>query len=132
MPRFQPFEQPADNLDMSTCTCGARLPEEAEWCPICLRTVIDRDALLGELHDTFGKTAWTAPEALTRQSAPAVYSRWRSGPRSFGLRVKLAITLVSLGITAFGVRYFGFFFTAPVIITTALLMYSVWMRERVR
>jgi len=132
MPRFQPFEQPADDLDMETCTCGARLPERAEWCPVCLKVPVDRDALLDELHETFRKTSWTAPGTLTGPSLPPVYSRWRAGPRSFGLRVKLAVTFVGVGITVFGVMFYGYFFAAPLIISTALLMYALWMRERVR
>ena len=132
MPCFQPFELPADDLGMDTCTCGAHLTEDAEWCPVCLKVPIDRDALLDELHETFRNTTWTAPPALTAPAPPSVYSRWRSGPRSFGLRVKLAITIVSVGITALGVISFGYFFVAPVIVSTALLMYSTWMRERIR
>jgi hypothetical protein len=132
MPRFQLFEQHADDLDMETCSCGARLPENAAWCPVCLKVPVDRSALLDELHETFRKTSWIAPETLTAPSPPPVYSRWRAGPRSFGLRVKLAITFVTLGITVLGVISFGYFFSAPVIISATLLMYSVWVRERVR
>ena len=132
MPCFQPFEQPADDLDMETCNCGARLPENAAWCPVCLKVPVDRNALLDELHETFHKTTWTTPPALTAPAPPPVYSRWRSGPRSFGLRVKLAITIVSIGITALGVIFFGYFFVAPMIVSTALLMYSTWFRERIR
>ena len=117
---------------MDTCTCGARLSEDAAWCPVCLKVPVDRDALLDELHETFRKTTWSASPALTAPAPPSVYSRWRSGPRSFGLRVKLTITIVSVGITALGVISFGYFFVAPVIVSTALLMYSTWMRERVR
>jgi hypothetical protein len=117
---------------MSTCSCGARLPDAAGWCPVCLKTVVDSDDLLGELHDTFRKTTWSPPEALIAPSPPPVHSRWRAGPRSFGLRVKLALTVVTVGITAFGVKYFGFFFVAPLMIVTALLMRSTWTRERVR
>ena len=131
MPRFQPFEQPADDLVMEACTCGARLPENAAWCPVCLKVPVDRDALLDELHDTFRKTTWAAPERLTVPTPPSVYSRWRSGPRSFGLRVKLAITFVSVGVTALAIVSFGYFFVAPVIISTVLLMYATWTRERI-
>jgi len=132
MPRFQPFEQPADDLDMGNCTCGARMPENAVWCPVCLKVPVDKDALLDELNDTFRKTSWTAPDTLTAPSLPPVYSRWRAGPRSFGLRVKLSVTLVSVAITVFGVMFYGYFFMAPVIVSAALLMYYFWMRERVR
>src|SRR5437588_10427660 len=117
---------------MRTCSCGARVPDGAGWCPICLKTLVDTDDLLGELHETFQKTTWSPPQALVAPSPPAVHSRWRAGPRSFGLRVKLALTFVSVGITALGVKMFGFFFVAPLIVVTALLMYSTWMRERVR
>jgi len=132
MPRFQPFEQPADDLVMETCTCGARLDEGAPWCPICLKVPVDRAALLEELNETFRKTTWTAPSALIAAAPPPVYSRWRSGPRSFGLRVKLAITFFTVGITAIAVVSFGYFFVAPVIISTTLLMYATWTRERIR
>ena len=117
---------------METCSCGARLPENAPWCPICFKAPVDGDDLLDELHDTFRKTTWSPSEALTAPSAPPVHSRWQSGPRSFGLRVKLAISFVSIGITALGAMSFGFFFVAPWIIATVLLMYATWMRERVR
>ena len=117
---------------MSTCSCGARIPEEAGWCPVCLKTPVDQAALLDELNDTFLKTTWSAPAALLAPNAPPVHSRWRAGPRSFGLRVKLALTAISIGISALGVRMFGLFFVAPWIIVTALLMYSTWTRERVR
>jgi hypothetical protein len=46
--------------------------------------------------------------------------------------VKLALTVVTVGITVFGVKLFGFFFVSPWIIATALIMYSTWTRERVR
>ena len=117
---------------MSPCSCGARIPEEARWCPVCLKIPVDRNDLLGELHDTFQKTTWAPPEALLAPSPPPVHSRWRAGPRSFGLGVKLALTVATVGITALGVRYFGFFLEAPLIIVTALLMRSTWTRERVR
>jgi hypothetical protein len=117
---------------MSTCSCGARIHEGADWCPVCLKTVVDSGDLLVELHETFRKTTWAPPEALIAPSPLPVHSRWRAGPRSFGLRVKLALTVVSVGTTAFGVRYFGFSFVAPLIIVTALLMRSTWTRERIR
>jgi hypothetical protein len=117
---------------METCSCGARVPAGAGWCPVCLKRPVDPEQLLDELHDTFRKTTWSAPAALLAPNPPPVHSRWRAGPRSFGLRVKLALTFASVGITALGVRMFGFFFVAPWIIVTALLMYSTWMRERVR
>jgi hypothetical protein len=132
MPRFQPFEQPADDLDMEACTCGARLLENAAWCPVCLKVPVDRDDLIEELHDTFRKTTWATPERFMEPSPPPVYSRWRAGPRSFGIRVKLAFSIVTVGLTAVGVKFFGFFLFAPWIIATSLLMYSTWMRERVR
>lgn len=119
-------------MTMSTCTCGARILEGAGWCPVCLKSVVDADDLLGELNDAFRKTTWAPPEALLAPSRPPVHSRWRAGPRSFGLGVKLALTVVTVGITALGVRYFGFFFEAPLIIVTALLMRSTWTRERIR
>jgi len=117
---------------METHSCGARVPENAQWCPLCLESVVDTDALLGELHDTFQKTTWAPPEVLLAPSPPPVHSRWRAGPRSFGLRVKLALTFMSVGVTALAVKMFGFFFVAPLIIVTALLMYSTWTRERIR
>jgi hypothetical protein len=117
---------------MSTCSCGARIPDAAGWCPVCLKTVVDSDDLLGELHETFQKTTWAPPEALIAPSPPPVHSRWRAGPRSFGLRVKLALTFLTVGITAVAVKSFGFFFVAPLIIVTALLMRSTWTRERIR
>jgi hypothetical protein len=117
---------------MSTCSCGARIPDQAGWCPVCLKSVVDPEELLGELHETFQKTTWAPPEALLAPSPPPVHSRWQAGPRSFGLRVKLALTFVSVGITALGVKMFGFFFVAPLIIITALLMRSTWTRERIR
>jgi len=117
---------------MSTCSCGTTLADEAGWCPVCFKKPVDRERLLDEMNETFGKTTWSPPERLMQKSAPPVYSRWRAGPRSFGLRVKMAISLVSIGITVAGVRFFGFFFVAPLIIATALIMYSTWFRERVR
>jgi hypothetical protein len=132
MPRFQPLEQPADVLDMGTCSCGARIPENASWCPVCLRTVVDRDDLLVELHDTFREKAWSPPRAVTAPRPPAVHSRWRAGPRSFGLRVKLAITIVSVGVTAASAKFLGIFSVAPLIGVTALLMRATWARERIR
>jgi len=118
-------------MDMSTCSCGARIPEDAGWCPVCLKSVVDQGDLLEELHETFRKTTWTPPEALLTPSPPPIHSRWRAGPRSFGLRVKLALTIPSVAISVFGVKYFGFFFVAPLIIVTALLMRATWTRERV-
>jgi hypothetical protein len=93
MPCFQPFEQPADDLDMETCTCGARLPENAAWCPVCLKVPVDPEALLDELHDTFRKTTWTAPEHLTRPVPPKRFTRWRATLFTFGPRVKVPITI---------------------------------------
>jgi hypothetical protein len=90
---FQPFEQPADDLDMETCTCGARLPENAGWCPVCLKVPVDRDALLDELHDTFRKTTWTPPERLTRPAPPKAFTRWRATLFTFGPRVKIPLTV---------------------------------------
>jgi hypothetical protein len=117
---------------METCSCGARVPLGAGWCPVCLKRPVDPEQLLDELHDAFRKTTWAPPEALLAPSSTPVHSRWRAGPRSFGLRVKLALTLLSVGITALGVKMFGFFFVAPLIIVTALLMRSTWTRERIR
>ena len=132
MPVFQRRARYADVFDMSTCSCGARIPEEAGWCPVCLKIPVDRNDLLGELHETFQKTTWSPPEALVAPCPPPVHSRWRAGPRSFGLRVKLALTFASVGITALGAKMFGVFFVAPLIIVTALLMRATWVRERVR
>ena len=79
---------------MEACTCGARLPEDSAWCPICLKAVIDPDDLLAELHDTFRKTTWTAPERLTRPAPPKRFTRWRATLFTFGPRVKVPITIV--------------------------------------
>jgi len=130
-PVFQRCAPDADVITMEICSCGARLPDGAKWCPVCLKTVVDQGALLDELHDTFRKSAWSPPKALVAPSPRPVHSRWRAGPRSFGLRVKLTITIVSVGITAAGAKFFGFVFVAPLIIVTGLLMYSTWTRERV-
>jgi hypothetical protein len=117
---------------MSTCACGTTLADNAEWCPVCLKKPVDRDKLLDEMHETFRKTTWSPPERLTKQRADPVYSRWRAGPRSFGPRVKVAITVVSVGTTVAGATVFGVLFVAPLIIVTTLLMYSTWTRERIR
>jgi len=94
MPRFQPFEQPADDLDMSTCRCGSALPDTAEWCPICFRKVVDQDELLAELHDTFHKTTWSPPSRLVAPAPPKRFTRWRATLFTFGPRVKVPITVV--------------------------------------
>jgi hypothetical protein len=91
---FQPFEQPADDLDMSTCSCGATLTEDAEWCPICFRKAVDHDELLTELHDTFRKTTWTPADHLTRPAPPKRFTRWRATFFTFGPRVKVPISAV--------------------------------------
>ena len=102
MPRFQQFEQPADYLDMETCTCGARIPHDMTWCPVCLRSAVDKDALLAELHDTFRKTTWDAPEALVAPPPPKRFSRWEEGPLSFGPRIKIALSIL-VGLLQLGV-----------------------------
>ena len=107
MPCFQPFEQPADNLDMEACTCGARLPENAAWCPVCLKTVVDTDDLLAELHDTFRKTTWTAPEHLTKPAPPQRFTRWRATVFTFGPRVKVPVTIM----------------------VACVMLYSVWLAQ---
>ena len=94
MPRFQTFEQPADDLDMETCMCGARLPEAAAWCPVCLKVPVDRDALLDELHDTFRKTTWDPPKELIAPPPPKRFSRWEATVLTFGPRLKLAVTAI--------------------------------------
>ena len=93
MPCFQPFEQPAEKKDMETCTCGARLPENAAWCPVCLKVPVDREALLDELHDTFRKTTWSPPERLVRPAPPKRFTRWRATLFTFGPRVKVSLTV---------------------------------------
>lgn len=94
MPRFQPFEQPADDLDMETCTCGAPVADEAPWCPLCFRKVVDPDDLLEELHETFRKTTWDPPKALVAPPPPKRFSRWEASVLTFGPRVKLGVTAV--------------------------------------
>jgi hypothetical protein len=117
---------------MGTCSCGARIPENAAWCPVCFKVPVDPERLLHELHDTFGKTTWSPPAVLVAPSPPPMHSRWRAGPRSFGLRVKVVITFVSVGITTLGVLSFGYFFVAPIIVVTGLLLRETWRRERIR
>ena len=80
MPSFQRPVRYADVFCMSTCSCGARIPEEAGWCPVCLKTPVAEAALLEELNDSFGKTTWSAPAALLAPNPPQVHSRWRAGP----------------------------------------------------
>lgn len=77
---------------MDTCTCGARLQENTEWCPVCLKVPVDRDALLDELHETFRKTTWTAPSHLVAPPPPKRFSRWEAAVLTFGPRMKVAVT----------------------------------------
>ena len=116
---------------MDICTCGARLPTDARWCPVCLKVPVDRDALVDELHETFRKTTWTPPRKLVAPAPPPVYSRWRSGPRSFGLRGKLAITIASVGLTLLGYLFAGLT-VLPLVFAAAWLIRETWTRERIR
>ena len=147
MPCFQPFEQPADALDMGTCTCGARLPENAEWCPICFRKPVDRGDLLAELHDTFRTSTWTPPEHLVAPAPPKRFTRWRATMFTFGPRVKVSLTIAIAAVmldsiwTAQPWSFFKHndgdlakpFFLFQVLITTfcgGLLLRALWRKAR--
>jgi hypothetical protein len=83
---------------MSNCPCGAALSSEAEWCPVCLKRVVDPEQLLDELHDTFRKTTFTPPEHLVASPPPKRFSRWEGGPLTFGPGLKVTLTVLVLGI----------------------------------
>ena len=79
---------------METCSCGAHIPQDAAWCPVCLKTVVDHEALLEEFHDTFRKTTWDAPKELVAPPPPKRFSRWEAGVLTFGPRLKVALTVL--------------------------------------
>jgi hypothetical protein len=134
---------------METCSCGARIPAQARWCPVCLRPPVDRDALVEELHDAFRKTTWTPPQELARVPRTPRYSRWDATLFTFGPRTKVAVTIL-VGLLTVAVLWnlqpwnlfrhdqashpanaFLFFETVLVIGAVTAFLRVLWKRARV-
>ena len=137
---------------MDTCrVCGARLSEELDWCGQCLTPIqrVEVGAAAGA-RPRGGDVPWVREPTARRSesTAKAEFSRWRSGPTSFGAGGRLLLTaLILLGaVVGFPMAKGGIVMsvgmdvpTGPFMVMYAIiavpaclyLLARVWKRSRV-
>lgn len=128
---------------MNTCRfCGSTLRPELAWCPQCRIPVAPSSSKSEQPGDTEPEsqdqpTHKTVPRGEFLGINPEakvvpVYSRWRSGPNSFGPVTKVVATTFILALFPFGgaqgMKALYFIIYSPFAL---LCLWGLWRKERV-
>ena len=100
---------------MSCSSCGAALRAETAWCGQCFAPAGPR------------------PHAVPQPPAGArpAYSRWASGPTSFGPVGRVLLTLLVLLVEYWLYRFNILGFLVVTVLAVPLVLRDIWKRARV-
>ena|SRR5438128_2003372 len=119
--------------------CGALLTADLNWCGQCYAPVTRRP----QAEPAEASYAWAGPLARIPEVDPDPvpaprYSRWKSGPTTYGPVLKVVITLV-MALLGFVTWYMFRFIDGPVVVADVgvyaaialWVLHHVWRRDRV-